>query len=122
MTQSHAAVTERQTARLLAMYQRIARLRGTGPNPFDYWIWADETHAVIKMIFGNDSEEARTFSELVDTRGRTPDQRGQQDNMTLNLHGDWGIWARLDRVERMLAPVLRSMGADVPDPHPAPHH
>jgi len=93
-------------ARLTGLAQRLLRLRGTGPNPFDYWIWADETRAVLEMIFGIDSPQAREFSEIVGTRGRTPEQRGQQDNMTLNLHGEWGIWARLDRAKVLLDSIL----------------
>ena len=92
--------------RIEGLTKRIKRLRGTGPNPFDYWIWADETRAVLEMVFGLDSDEARAFSEIVGTRGRTPEQRGQLDNMTLNLHGDWGIWARLDRCEALLTGIL----------------
>ena len=101
--------SERARARLAGLHQRIARLRGTGPNPFDYWIWADETRAVLEMILGIDSEAVRAFNEIVGTRGRTPDTRGQADNMTLNLHGDWGIWARLDRCDALLARLLQSM-------------
>jgi hypothetical protein len=107
MNQTIAA--DRARDRLVGLTKRLKRLRGTGPNPFDYWIWADETRAVIEMTFGIDSEEARRFSEIVGTRGRTPETRGQQDNMTLNLHGDWGIWARLDRCEALLNAILDKM-------------
>ena len=96
--------------RIDGLTKRIKRLRGTAPNPFDYWIWADETRAVLEVVFGLDSEEARAFSEIVGTRGRTPEQRGQLDNMTLNLHGEWGIWARLDRCEALLTGILGRMG------------
>lgn len=106
---TNATVTDRARDRLTGLTRRIKRLRGTGPNPFDYWIWADETRAVIEMIVGVDSPEARSFSEIVGTRGRTPEQRGQQDNMTLNIHGEWGIWARLDRCEALLDDILRRM-------------
>jgi hypothetical protein len=100
---------ERAQERLVGLTRRIKRLRGTGPNPFDYWIWADETRAVLEMVFGIDSDAARAFSEIVGTRGRTPEQRGQLDNMTLNLHGEWGIWARLDRCESLLTAILARM-------------
>jgi hypothetical protein len=106
---TNATVTDRAKERLTGLTRRIKRLRGTGPNPFDYWIWADETRAVIEMIFSIDSPEARSFSEIVGTRGRTPDQRGQQDNMTLNIHGEWGIWARLDRCEALLDDILKRL-------------
>jgi len=103
------ATSDRAKERLAGLTKRIKRLRGTGPNPFDYWIWADETRAVLEMVFGVDSAEARGFSEIVGTRGRTPEQRGQLDNMTLNLHGEWGIWARLDRCEAHLTHILEAM-------------
>jgi hypothetical protein len=38
-------------------------------------------------------------------RGRTADQRGALDNMTLGIHGEWGIHARLDRA----APLLEQL-------------
>ena len=107
MTQ--AATGERARTRLEGLTRRIARLRATGPNPFDFWIWADETRAVLEVLFGVDSPAAQSFNEVVGTRGRTPDTRGQQDNMTLNLHGDWGIWARLDRSERLLQGIIERM-------------
>jgi hypothetical protein len=103
---NQTTIPDRARDRLVGLTRRIKRLRGTGPNPFDYWIWADETRAVVELIYGVDSIEARSFSEIVGTRGRTPEQRGQLDNMTLNLHGEWGIWARLDRCETLLNEML----------------
>lgn len=107
MTQ--ATTEERSKARLAGLTRRIARLRATGPNPFDYWIWADETRAVVEMLFGLESEAAREFSDIVGARGRTPDTRGQADNMTLNLHGEWGIWARLSRAETLLDKLVEQL-------------
>jgi len=106
---NQVTAADRAKERLTGLTKRIKRLRGTGPNPFDYWIWADETRAVLEMIFGIDSEEARSFAEIVGTSGRTPETRGQLDNMTLNLHGEWGIWARLDRCEVLLTDILGQM-------------
>lgn len=94
--------------RLLSLMKRIARLRATGPNPFDYWIWADETRGVIEQVYGESSEAAVSFAAEVGARGRTPDTRGQADNMTLGLHGEWGIWSRLDRAELILGRLLGS--------------
>jgi hypothetical protein len=108
---SPASTAERARTRLATLRQRILRLRGTGPNPFDYWIWADETRAVLATIFGEGSPEENAFSEIVGTRGRTADQRGQADNMTLGLHGEWGIWARLDRSEALLSSILERMAS-----------
>lgn len=103
------STTERARARLEALTQRIARLRATGPNPFDYWIWADETRAVVEAIFGVGSPQATAIYEAVSASGRTPDSRGQEDNMTLGLHGEWGIWARLDRAEAVLTDIVAKM-------------
>jgi hypothetical protein len=106
MVQSTSA---RARSRLAALTRRIARLRATGPNPFDYWIWADETRAVVEAIFGVGSDQAAAVYEAVGASGRTPDSRGQQDNMTLGLHGEWGIWARLDRAEAVLTDIMAKM-------------
>jgi hypothetical protein len=81
---------------------RVAYLRATGPNPFEYWLWADYTRSIVAQAFGLASDEAAAFDEAVGERGRTIDQRGIADNMTLGLHGDWGIWARLDRGQSVL--------------------
>lgn len=94
--------------RLLSLMKRIARLRATGPNPFDYWIWADEARGVIEQVYGSDSEAALDFAVVVGARGRTADTRGQADNMTLGLHGEWGIWSRLDRAELVLGRLIGS--------------
>lgn len=84
----------------------IPRLRATGPNPFDYFLWADATEAILGQIFGAASAEATAFLEAVREPGRTRDQRGNYDNMTLGLHGAWGIWARLSRAQAVLEQVL----------------
>ncbi len=85
---------------------RIQRLRAMGPNPFDYWIWADETAQLLETVFGKGAPQALLFAEVVYERGRTFDQRGAMDNMTLGIHGDWGIRARLDRAEVMLERII----------------
>lgn len=91
--------------------QQIHRLHATGPNPFDYWIWADETVQALETIFGRESEPVRRFAETVYERGRTPGQRGALDNMTLGIHGPWGIHARLERAEPQLEAMLHAIGA-----------
>jgi hypothetical protein len=86
---------------------RIPYLRATGPNPFDYWLWADTTESIVAAAFGGDSAEALEFEAAVHEPGRTRDQRGINTNMTLGLHGEWGIWARLDRAQRVLERMLQ---------------
>lgn len=81
-------------------------LRATGPTPFEYYLWADTTEALIREIFGPTSPELVAFGEAVRERGRTVDQRGLFDNMTLGLYGAWGIWARLDRAQAVLEQIL----------------
>jgi hypothetical protein len=91
---------------------RLHRLHATGPNPFDYWLWADETVQALETIFGADAEETRAIAEIVYERGRTANQRGAMDNMTLGIHGEWGIHARLDRAEPVLEGVHRRLTSD----------
>src|SRR5690242_20174785 len=49
--------------------RHIARLRATGPNPFDYFQWADETTNVLKSLFGEESDEVKAFRLAVSDRG-----------------------------------------------------
>ncbi len=86
--------------------QKLERLRATGPNPFDYWIWADETVQKLDTIYGREADQTQDFAAIVYERGRTRDQRGAFDNMTLGLHGPWGIRARLDRAAAHLDILL----------------
>lgn len=104
---------------LQAQVDRIAYLRATGPNPFDYFIWADTTDAIVAEIFGAESPETLAFGEAVYRRGRTVDQRGLFDNMTLGLHGEWGIWARLDRAQGVLEQILSRHEAGSGAAHPS---
>ncbi len=38
-----------------------------------------------------------------------PGVRGQAENMTLNIHGPWGIRARLERAETVLKALSGSL-------------
>ena len=87
----------------------IARLRGTGPNPFEYDQWDARTAELLAAIFGAESEELQRYRDEVDTRGRLPGVRGSAENMTLNIHGKWGIRGRLDRAESVLDDLIRSL-------------
>lgn len=100
------AAGEQPRQYLRQQLQRIAYLRATGPNPFDYFQWADETTNILREQFGAASDQLKAFRLAVAESGRTVDQRGILDNMTLGLHGEWGIWSRLDRAEHVLRQIL----------------
>jgi hypothetical protein len=94
--------------------ERIAWLRGTGPNPFDYGLWDERTQELLETIFGPGSAEVARYQEAAGKRGRLPGVRGQADNMTLNIHGPWGILARLERGERVLRDISAALASQVP--------
>lgn len=89
---------------------KIARLRGGGPNPFDYDIWHARTIEVIEAVYGGDSPELAQFHEAAGIRGRLPGVRGQAENMTLNIFGQWGILGRLERAEVVLKEFVAALG------------
>lgn len=95
--------------RLSAQLAGIGRLRGSGPNPFDYTIWDERTVEILGATFGEDSPELAKYHEAADVRGRLPGVRGQAENMTLNIHGQWGILARLQRAEVVLNGLIASL-------------
>lgn len=96
----------RSRERIQAQVDEIAWLRGSGPNPFDYNLWDDRTTEILGALFGEDSPELARYFEAAGKRGRLAGVRGQADNMTLNVHGPWGIHARLDRAESVLRQLL----------------
>ena len=107
-----AKVQERVQQYLTQQLRRIAYLRATGPNPFDYFQWADETTNILGEIFGAESDQVKAFRLAVAESGRTVDQRGILGNMTLGLHGEWGIWSRLDRGEHVLRQILGPLATE----------
>ena len=86
---------------------RIDWLRGTGPNPLDYTLWDERTGELLHEIYGADSREVARYAEASGKRGRLPGVRGQAENMTLNIHGQWGILGRLERAEVVLKELVR---------------
>ncbi len=88
---------------------RIAWLRGTGPNPFEYSLWEQRTQEVLRAAFGEGSPELERYFEAAGIRGRLPGVRGQAEDMTLNIHGQWGSLGRLERAES----VLRDLAAAI---------
>src|SRR5438552_12720766 len=87
---AEAAPAEQVRAYVERQLRGLARLRATGPNPFDYFQWADETTNILQELFGDDSDEVTAIRLAVAASGRTIDSRGILDNMTLGLHGPWG--------------------------------
>jgi hypothetical protein len=110
---SMASSIESGRARTLLESQlnRIGRLRGSGPNPFDYNLWNARTVELITNIFGADSPELARYHDAAGIRGRLPGVRGQAENMTLNIHGQWGILGRLERGEAVLREFVASLPA-----------
>lgn len=94
---------------LLLQQQRVARLRGGGPNPFDYNIWAARTEELLTDIYGAESPELARYHDAAGVRGRLPGVRGNAENMTLNIHGQWGILGRLDRAEALLRDLITAL-------------
>ena len=90
---------------------RIPWLRGTGPNPFEYYQWDARTAEVLTALYGEDSDELGQYQDAAGTRGRLPGVRGQAENMTLNIHGPWGILGRLERAEKVLEALLAAVPA-----------
>lgn len=106
-----ALTTDPARARTLLEGQvgRIARLRGTGPNPFEYSLWDARTVELLTAIFGPESPQLTAYYEAAGIRGRLPGVRGQAEDMTLNIFGQWGILARLDRGEVVLKQMLDAL-------------
>ena len=102
--------------RLQTQIDRIARLRGTGPNPFDYNIWDARTSEVVQALFGPDSPQLALYTQATGLRGRLPGVRGQAENMTLNIHGQWGILGRLERAEIALQQMIAGLGEPATPP------
>jgi hypothetical protein len=99
----------RACVRIQAQVDAIGRLRGSGPNPFDYDLWNSRTLEVLRAIYGEDSAEMQSYVAATGVRGRLPGVRGQAENMTLNIHGPWGILKRLERAEGVLGGLVRSL-------------
>ena len=100
---------ERAKARIQAQVLLIGRLRGSGPNPIDYAQWDDRTTEVLVATFGADSPELLAYEEAAGKDGRLPGLRGIGENMTLNIHGPWGIHARLERAEAVLKAITAEL-------------
>jgi len=99
----------RARERLEGQISKIAWLRGTGPNPFEYNQWNDRTVEILVALFGADSAELASYHAAAGIRGRLPGVRGQAENMTLNIHGPWGIRARLERAEAVLRTISATL-------------
>lgn len=93
-------------ARIQEQIALIPRLRGTGPNPFEYDQWYARTSEVLKSVFGVEAEQVARYERDVGEGGRVAGVRGNAANMTLNIHGKWGILERLERAETLLRELV----------------
>lgn len=100
---------DRARTALQRQLDRIAWLRGTGPNPFEYGQWDERTRELIIDIYGAQSPELQAYFDAAGIRGRLPGVRGQAEDMTLNIFGQWGILGRLDRAERVLRDLVAAL-------------
>ena len=83
--------------RIQRQLHRLAHIRGLGPVPDCYARWIDETRHMLLSTFGEGSQEAKEFFRAVGEKA---------SGFGLPLHGDWGIWARLERGEAVLRQIL----------------
>jgi len=93
MTTTATSPAERTRRQL----QRLAHIRGLGPVPDCYARWIDQTRHLLLSTFGQGSPEAIEFFRAVGEKA---------SGFGLPLHGDWGIWARLNRGEAVLQQIL----------------
>lgn len=94
--------------------KKLDWLRGTGPNPFEYNLWDARTVEILIAIYGPESPEITAYYEAAGVRGRLPGVRGQAEDMTLNINGQWGVLARLQRGEVVLNEMLAALQDDKP--------
>ena len=83
--------------RIRRQLQRLAHIRGLGPVPACYARWIDQTRHMLLSTFGEGSQAAKEFFRAVGEKA---------SGFGLPLHGDWGIWARLERGEAVLRQIL----------------
>jgi len=83
--------------RIRRQLQRLAHIRGLGPVPDCYARWIDQARHMLLSTFGEGSQEAKEFFRAVGEKA---------SGFGLPLHGDWGIWARLERGEAVLRQIL----------------
>ena len=87
--------------KIRAQLERLPRLRGGGPVSYEYGQWVDTTHHLLATLFGQSSDEARGFLDIV---GEGAEARGW--GLPLAPGNPWGMQARLDRAEEYLRKVL----------------
>jgi hypothetical protein len=95
-------MTATPAERIRRQLQRLAHIRGLGPVPDCYARWIDQTRHLLISTFGEGSPEASEFFGAVGEKA---------SGFGLPLHGDWGIWARLERGEAVLQQILARLEA-----------
>ena len=97
MMSTMATTSTSPAERIRRQLQRLAHIRGLGPVPDCYARWIDQTRHMLLSTFGEGSQEAKEFFRAVGEKA---------SGFGLPLHGDWGIWARLERGEAVLGQIL----------------
>jgi hypothetical protein len=83
---------------------QVPWLRGRGPVSYNYGQWVDETHHLLRTLFGDDAAEAAGFLEIA---GEGAEARGW--GLPLAPANQWGMQARLDRGEAYLEQVAAGL-------------
>lgn len=87
--------------KLRAQIDLVPGLRGRGPVSYDYGRWVDNTHHILVTAFGEGSEEAAGFLQIV---GEGAEARGW--GLPLAPKHPWGMQSRLARSEEYLQGLL----------------
>jgi hypothetical protein len=85
---------------------QVAWLRGRGPVSYNYGQWVDETHHLLVTLFGDESEEASGWLDIV---GEGAEARGW--GLPLAPDNQWGMQERLKRAEEYLRGLLGRISA-----------
>ena len=91
------------TQKLQKQLSQVPWLRGRGPISYDYGKWVDATHHLLQTTYGEDSQEANGFLEIV---GTGAEARGW--GLPLAPTNPWGMQARLERAEEYLRSLVGS--------------
>ena len=81
------------------------QLYATGPWTTSFFQWVDQTLSVLRAVFGEGSEEVRTF---LDAAG---DDVHDPDAVMIPIHSEGGTHARMGRCGTVLAAAVAKLDA-----------